>query len=213
MAQPGGVRVSSRVGWLVVVAGGFPLLWACALTRPAGAESQAVATLDNPTVGYTLRYPADWRVAGPVLATAFARDATCRSVQIVDFQPPADAGTAGFVHHAFVQLCAKPATEGESLAGFLQAVYGAPLEARFEPVEVGGLAARRLREPREPALIFVRTERHTIEIVAAVATDETHAALRRAQVDDIVASLVFRRGNDAPGDHHHGSTHHERGEQ
>lgn len=164
------------------------------------------------TVGYTLRYPADWRVAGPVLATAFARDATCQSVQVVDFQPPADAGTAGFVHHAFVQLCARPATSGESLVGFLQAAYGAPLEARFEPAEVGGLAGWRLREPHEPALIFVRTERHTIEIVAAVATDEAHAELRRAQVDDIVASLVFRRAGDAPGDQHHGSTHHERGE-
>jgi hypothetical protein len=69
-----------------------------------------------------------------------------------------------------------------------------------------------LREPREPSLIFVRTGRHTIEIVAAVATDEEHAAVRRAQVGEIVASLVFRRVEAAQGGVTESSTHHERGE-
>jgi len=205
--------VSARFGRLAVVAGVIPALLACVPIRPAGAGKAAgFATLENATVGYTLRHPADWSVTGQVLTTEFSRGATCQSVQIVDFQPPADSGAAGFIRHAFVQLCAKPGSGGESLDAWLESRYGAPLGTRFEPVVVGGFAGWRLREPREPSLTFVRTERHTIEIVAAVATDEAHAALRRAQVGEIVASLVFRRSEAAQEGFTESNTHHERGE-
>jgi len=205
--------VSARFGRLAVVAGVIPALLACLPIRPAGAgQAAGYATLENATVGYTLRYPADWRVTGRVLTTEFSRGVTCQSVQVVDFQPPADSGAAGFIRHAFVQLCAKPGSGGVSLDAWLESRYGAPLGARFEPVEVGGLAGWRLHEPGEPSLTFVRTELHTIEIVAAVATDEAHAALRRAQVGEIVASLVFRRSEAAQEGFTESNTHHERGE-
>jgi hypothetical protein len=211
MAQSG-ANVQAHAGRLALFAGVIPSLLLCALSSVAAQPDTDLETLENRAVGYALRYPADWHVTGPLLATEFARDATCQSVQVIDFQPPDDAGGAGFIRHAFVQLCARPIPDGLALEEFLRRIYGAPAEIRFEPVTVGGRPGYRVHDSDRPSILFVQTDTHRIEIVAAVATDPGRAELRRAQVDRIVDSLVLRQAGTAPRDLHGSSEHPKGGE-
>ena len=201
-----------HVGRLAFFAGVIPPLLVCALSSAVAQPDSDLQTLENRTVGYTLRYPADWHLTGPVAATEFTRGAACQSVEVIDFQPPADAGGAGFIRHAFVQLCARPIPDGLALEEFLRQIYGAPAEIRLELITVGGRPGYRVHDSDRPSVLFVQTDTHRIEIVTAVATDPGRAELRRAQVDRIVDSLVFRQAGTAPRDLYGSSGHPQGGE-
>jgi hypothetical protein len=194
--------VQAHAGRLAVFAGALPPLLVCALAGAAAQPDTDLRTLENRAIGYSLRYPAAWQVTGAVAATEFARGAACQSVEVVDLRPPDDAGGAGFIRHAFVQLCARPMPDRLALEGFLRQTYGAPGEIRFEPITVGGRPGYRLHDSDRPSVMFVQTDAHRIEIVTAVATDPERAELRRAQVDRIVDSLVFRHAGTVPRDLH-----------
>ncbi len=165
--------------------------------RPATPQPTALATpkpqnrLTSDEVGYSLGYPADWQVTRQTVATEFARGAECRSVEVVDFEPPPDAGPAAMVLRSFVQVCAKPIAPGSSLDDFMRLTYGDALADLFQATEVAGLPAYRAGG-EEQGTIFVQTDRHRMEVVSAVvAPDPDLHAQRLAQVRRILGSLSF----------------------
>lgn len=156
-------------------------------SRTDTAEPPNRLTSDD--VGYSLRYPPDWQVTRQVVATEFALGAECRSVEIVDFEPPPDAGPGAIVLRSFVQVCAMPVAPGSALEDFMRMTYGEALTDLFLTTDVGGLPAYQARGGGEQGTIFVQTERHRMEIVSAVAADPDIRAQRLAQVRRILRSL------------------------
>jgi hypothetical protein len=98
------------------------------------------------------------------------------------------------------------------LEGFLRGIYGASDENRFEPIAIGGRPGYRVHESDHPSVLFVQTDTHRIQIVAAVATDPERAGLRRAQVARIVESLVFRHAGTVSRERNGSSGHPKGGE-
>ena len=161
------------------------------LTRPATDEPAAKArrTLTNASVGFSLAIPTGWRVTGQVVATEFAGGAACRSVQIVDFQPPPDSGPGATVLQSFVQICWRRLSGAESLARFVEKTYGERATELFGRTELGGAAAYRTKGDGPNLTIFLQTKGHLIQLVASVIAEPTKRALRRTQVQRILASF------------------------
>lgn len=146
-------------------------------------------TLRNPAVGFSLSFPRSWKVAGQVTATEFAAGSACQSVRVVDFQPSADSGPGAQVLQSFVQMCWKRLSGGESLAAFMDRTYGEKAAGLFERTELGGAPAYRTKGDGHDATIFLQTDAHRIQIVASVVAEPTKRALRRTQVQRILASF------------------------
>jgi hypothetical protein len=174
------------------------LVTAVALAGAAGspaAPPASVSRLENPEVGYSLRYPADWRIAGQLVATEFANAARCESVRVVDAEPPADSGPAAFVLRSFVQICAVPVTDGLSLDEFMGRTYGPALSGLFSPTPVGGWPGYRADGGASQSIIVLQTRGHRIQIVSGVTTRPDLAARRAAEVRAILDSLSFNPGS------------------
>jgi hypothetical protein len=164
----------------------------------AGSSESAPASvgrLENPEVGYSLRYPADWRIAGHIVATEFATAARCESVQVVDGEPPADSGPAPFVIRSFVQICVMPVTDGLSLDEFMRRTYGSVLLRRFSPTRLGGRPAYRADAGGAQTNTVLQTRSHRMQIVSGVTSRPDLGARRAAEIRAILDSLSFDRGS------------------
>jgi len=153
--------------------------------------SRAQRRLVNASVGYSLDYPPDWQVQGQVLATEFAGGADCRSVEIVDFQPP--EGSAAVIRHSFVQICARPLEDSLTLKQFMLQSYGSALPEEFDAAEFAGQPAYRTRKEGPDATIFLQTEGHRLQLVSAVVAEPDVYPVRDAQVTAILESFTFVR--------------------
>lgn len=192
--------VAAGVGFALVSASGFSIGCATAVAMPtptATADSQTVTITseplkrrENPQIGFTLMYPADWEVTGGVVATDFQKDAQCESIRIVDFQPPPDSGSAS-IQQSFVQICAKPLTDDLPLDQFLARIYPEADAARFQPTELAGMRARETMNANGDATIYLQTDRSRIQIVTAVVAEPDLRSARRMQVQRILASISF----------------------
>ena len=149
----------------------------------AASDAQKWRTLTNDRVGYSLSYPAAWRVTGKVVATQFAAGASCQTVRIVD------AASPSFVRQSFVQLCSKPIADGSSLAAFMRRTYGARLSSFFVRTTLGGEPAYRSRGQNANRTFFVQSADHRIQIVAGVVASPARRPARLAQVNRILRSF------------------------
>lgn len=147
--------------------------------------------LQNKELGYSLLYPADWQVRGQVVATEFASGARCESVEIIDSPVLPEPGSTALVLRSFVQICSKRLTDTASLDEFMGESYGGGFRARFHPVEIGGIAAYEMVSGGANTLIFLQTNKHRFQIVAAVVARAGEEAKRAAQVQQTLRSLSF----------------------
>ena len=175
--------------------------FACAIApdapSPAASSESAPASvgrLENAEVGYSLRYPADWRIVGQVVATEFANAARCESVGVVDAEPPPGSGPAAFVRRSFVQICVKPVTDGLSLDEFMRRTYGPALLRSFSPAQLGGRPGYRADGGAAQTTIFLPTRAHRIQIVAGVKAGADLEARRVAEVRATLGSLSIDPG-------------------
>jgi len=145
--------------------------------------------LEDRQVGYTLLYPEDWSVEGQVAATEFAIGSRCRSVQVIDFEPPPGSGAGAQVQQSFVQVCAKPIEGGESLKDFMRQTYGALLARTFEMANANGLSVYQTREEGPIKTIFTVIKNHLIQIFSTVVAEPEKYPTRQAQVEKILASF------------------------
>jgi hypothetical protein len=160
--------------------------------RPApAAPDEPRRRLENPEVGYRLIYPGDWLVRGGLVATAFAQEGRCESVEIVDSLPPAEAGPGAAVRHSLVQVCWKQRRDGLDLGEFVRSRY-ASVFGQFEEATLGGAPAYRAGREGSGQQFLLQTERHRLEVVTAVVADAGRTALRESQVEEVLAS--FRLG-------------------
>jgi hypothetical protein len=172
--------------------GGGVAATAPARDRPAAEKPRYLQLRDN-LVGYSLRYPRGWKVERrPVGGTEFSAGARCRSVRVVDFEPPPDSG-AGFVLHSFVQVCARRLADGSSLEEFMRTTYGDSFLEEFDSAKVGGVGAYAARKT-DQSVIFLQTNDHRIQIHSAVVADAEKRATRRAQVRRIERSYSLLGG-------------------
>ena len=156
-----------------------------------GAASADWVQLSDPTLGLSLSYPPDWTADGPVVATQFSAGAQCRSVRIVDFEPPADSGAAAPLEHSFVQVCGRPVATGVSLDAYMQETYGESLARRFAQTDLNGTPAYRSRGQGTSLVIYARSGTGLVQVVAGVTAAPEHEALRRAQVERILGGLTL----------------------
>jgi hypothetical protein len=154
----------------------------------------AYRLLRDGVVGYSLRYPRDWKLARrPAGATAFAKGARCRSVEIVDFAPPSGSGQAGpAILHSFVQVCAKRVKDGLSIDEFMRRTYKDVLSKQFATTKFAGVRAYRSRL-EDQDLIFLQTDAYRIQIYTAVVADREKRAKRQAQVRGVLGSFTLVR--------------------
>lgn len=156
-----------------------------------GAASTDWRQLSDPTLGLSLAYPPDWTVDGVVVATQFSAGARCRSVRIVDFEPPADSGAAAPLEHSFVQVCGRPVAAGVSLDAYMRETYGESLAQRFVQMDLNGTRAYRSRGHDATRMIFARSTAGLVQIVAGVSSAPELEAVRRAQVERILGGLTL----------------------
>ena len=157
----------------------------------AGAgEAAAPPRLEDERVGWSVAVPTGWRVGRAVAATAFAAGARCRSTYIVDRAEPGGPGPS--VSRSFVQVCARPIRDGRTIRSFIAATYGTAADAQFAPATFGGHHAYRSRRS-DPALVFLQTSVHRIQVATSVTRDPARRELRRAQADRILRSFELRR--------------------
>jgi len=147
--------------------------------------------LEDPTVGFSLDYPPDWSVDGQAIATQFAVGARCRSVRIVDFEPPADSGAAAPMEQSFVQVCAKPLDQNDSLDQYMHRIYGDSLEQAFVITDLNGTRSYQEKGKGRSRTIFTQNRIGLIQIVTAVATSPDKFSERQAQVERILESLAL----------------------
>jgi hypothetical protein len=147
--------------------------------------------LENRQVGYSLLYPADWQVTGKVVATEFANDATCESVEVIDFQPPPGSSPVAFILHSLVQICAKPLADSLMLEEFMRQTYGDTFFARFQRTNLAGVVAFQAASGGPSTTIFLQTDRHRIQIVTTVAASPDQRAQRVIEVQEILDRLSF----------------------
>lgn len=165
---------------------------------PANRPGEVSATpadwifLEDPAVGVALFYPPEWSVEGPVAATQFAATARCRSVRMVDFEPPADSGAAASVDQSYVQICVTPLSDGDSLESYMRRTYGESLARRFAKTDLNGACAYEDRGHTFSRTIFTRAGDRLIQIVTAVATVPERMADRKAQIERILGGLIFK---------------------
>jgi hypothetical protein len=154
-----------------------------------GGSAEPRPRLADPDAGWSVLVPAGWRTGGTVVATAFARGARCRSTFVDD---RVDAGGPGpSTSRSLVQICARPARDGRTLASFLRATYGAGLDTRFAPASIAGRPAYRTRRS-DPELVFLQTGSHRLQLASSATRDEAHRLRRRGQVDAVLRSLRAR---------------------
>jgi hypothetical protein len=158
----------------------------------AGSSESAPASigrLENIAVGYSLHYPAGWRIASQVVATEFASAARCESVSVVDSEPPAGSGPAPSVLRSFVQICARPATDGLSLDEFMRRTYGPALLRSFSAAQLGSRPGYRADSGAAQTTIFLQTRAHRLQIVTGVKAGADLEARRAAEVRAILDSF------------------------
>jgi hypothetical protein len=157
-------------------------------TTSQGAPAQW-KHLEDPAVGFSLDYPANWSVEGQAIATQFAVGARCRSVRLIDFESPPDSGAAAPMQQSFMQVCAKPLEQHDSLDQYMQRVYGASLDQTFEIKDLNGARTYQAKIQGYTRTIFAQAKDGLIQIVASVATSPDKFPERKAQVERILASL------------------------
>ena len=101
--------------------------------------------LEDPAVGVSLYYPPDWSVDGQAVATQFAAGARCRSVRIIDFEAPPDSGAMAPMEHSFVQVCAKPLEQNDSLDQYMRRAYRESIKQIFVITDLNGIRAYRTK--------------------------------------------------------------------
>ena len=153
------------------------------------ASTPGFQLIANAALGYRLAFPNDWDLRGQVVATEFALEAECQSVQVIDFQPL--EGSGAVIRHSFVQICARPLEDALTLEQFMIQTYGSLLGEQFEPVMFGGRSAYRTRNAGSDPTTFLHTQNHRVQIVSAVAAEPDVFPIRAAQVEAILASLTF----------------------
>lgn len=168
-------------------AGPPDLSLATELARAPAGKSRLV----NWQVGYSLDYPEGWQLQGQVVASEFARDAACESVEIVDFEQP--EGSVGVNLHSFVQVCSQPLEDSLSLDDFMRETYGERLPSTFDAVEFAGTSAYRTAQEGPDATIILQTQAHRLQIVSAVTAEPQAYPLRAAQVTMILESFALMR--------------------
>jgi hypothetical protein len=147
--------------------------------------------LEDASVGFSLYYPPDWTVDGQVVSTQFTTNAKCRSVRFFDFEPPPDSGAAAPVQQSFVQVCAKPLDEDDSLNRYMDRVYGESLQQSFVVTDLNGTRSYQTKEQAPSITIFAQPRTDLIQIVASVATSHEKYCERRKQVEKILRSLTM----------------------
>ena len=145
--------------------------------------------LEEPTVGFSLEDPPDWSLDGQVIATQFAVHARCRSVQIIDSEPPPDSGAAAWIEQSYVQVCVKPLEQNDSLDQYMGRAYGELLNQKFEIMDLNGTRTYQTKAQGHAKTIFAETRNGLIQIVATVATSPKKFSKRQAQVEKILGSL------------------------
>ena len=138
-------------------------------------------------VGWSLVVPEGWSTGGRVYATAFARGGRCRSAFVLDRRTPGESGPGPSISRSFAQVCARP-SDGQTLRAYLIATYGGGFAAQFEPVRIDGRRAFRTRRS-QPALVFVQTRDHRLQLASSVTPFPEDRERRRAQVDRALDSL------------------------
>jgi len=149
----------------------------------------AMKRLENPQVGYSLRYPQDWQVRGRVVATEFAQSAQCESVEVVDFQPPPETGPSAVILHSFVQICAKPQANAATLEDFLRQTYGEAFAVHFQRTDLHGIHAYQARNESGSTTIFLQTREYRLQIVSTVVANAAKRSKRRAEAEAILESF------------------------
>jgi hypothetical protein len=149
--------------------------------------------LENPEIGFSLRYPSNWRVTGAVIASEFAAASAsrCQSVQIVDTSIQPDSGQSAQVRQSFVQVCGQPLVDDKSLDTYMEEVYGVSLAAQFQHTEFACLHAFEAADAGQ-RIIFLQTSTQRVQIIAVVVATRGKESERRYQVGLILESLDFR---------------------
>jgi hypothetical protein len=147
--------------------------------------------LTDPSIGFSLCYPADWSVGGQVIATQFAVGAKCRSVRMIDFAPLLDSGAAAAIEQSLVQVCAKPLEADGSLDQYMRRVYGDSLEDAFAITDLNGTPSYQSAGQGKTSTIFAQFRNSLIQIVATVAASPKRTPERQAQVKKILESFAL----------------------
>jgi hypothetical protein len=151
--------------------------------------------LEDPVIGFSLHYPADWLIDVQVVATQFAVGAHCRSVRFVEFEPPADSGAAAPMQQSLVQVCAKPLKQDNSLDQYMHRVYGESLRQTFVIMDFGGdfsgTRSYQTKAEGQSKTIFTQNRNILLQITAAVAASPEKLPERQAQVERILGSLAL----------------------
>lgn len=161
----------------------------------SAAETETIATggvLEDDAVGYSLSYPRTWEIAGQVVATEFAANADCRSVQIIDREPPPDAGPGAQVLSSLVQVCSRRLDDGTPLEEFLRKTYDDELFARFRRTTAGGVTAFTTGTAVN-SITFLQTDAHRLQVVTAAVADPKDRHQRIAEVEAVLESLSVGR--------------------
>lgn len=147
--------------------------------------------LEDPVMGFSLHYPADWLIDVQVVATQFAVGAHCRSVRFVDFEPPTDSGAAAPIQQSFVQVCAKPLKYDDSLDQYMHRVYGESLGQTFVIMDFSGTRSYQANAEGQSKTIFTQNRNILLQITAAVAATPEKFPARQTQVERILGSLAL----------------------
>jgi hypothetical protein len=157
----------------------------------SNAASAQWKHLEDPAVGFSFYYPPDWSVEEQTVATQFAEGARCRSVRLIDFEPPPDSGAAAPMEQSFVQVCAQALEKNDSLDQYMQRVYGESLKQIFVIADLNGTRTYQANGRGQTKTIFAQTRSGLIQVVASVATSPEKFPERQAQVERILESLTF----------------------
>jgi hypothetical protein len=149
---------------------------------------QTINALHNAEVGYSLKYPNTWHVTGQVVATEFAQNADCESVEIVDFLPPPGSGAA-FVLHSFVQVCAQRLSDNLTLDNFMKQAYDHALLSEFRMKKLNGLSSYWHEHGDLGGSIFLQTQSHRVQISFGVVVDAEKRSERWSQVQKVLHSF------------------------
>lgn len=147
-------------------------------------EAQPWRVLKNERVGYSLKYPASWKITGKVVATQFAAAARCQSVRVVDRAGPSE------VRQSIVQVCWRHIRGDTSLDAYMRKTYKRRLSSFFVKTRFGGVPAYRSRTGTKNRTFFLQTKEYRMQVVAAVAAGPRRRAARVAQVNRILASFT-----------------------
>jgi hypothetical protein len=148
--------------------------------------------LVDDAVGYSLSYPRTWSPAGALAATEFAAEADCRSVGIVDREPPPDAGPGAEVRSSFVQVCSRPLTDDAGLEEFLRMTYDEELLAGFRRTTVGNAGAFTTGTAVN-SITFLQSDTHRLQVLTAVVGEPGEQQERIAQVEEVLGSFALRQ--------------------